>query len=423
MQAREGAALNRMSGANASPARSAGGIFGGITLIAIGGLLLARNFGYNLPVWGYIARYWPALLIVWGLLKLIDYYRFKNAGNRRPLFSGGELALLILVIFAGAAVTTAANISSDFGSVFEIGDVDLWDITGNNFTFEEHEKAAVSDGSTIEIVNLFGDVEVSPADTDRVLLDVKKTIRAFSKEEAERLSNDFTFSISNEGDEYRIASNRDGVSPLPGRIPRQRYKSSLIARVPKHSSLRVKNRNGKVGISDLGGDQDIANRSGAIDVRKITGDVKVSNSFGRVTIDSVKGNAVISGRNNSIEVQHIEGDVKADSSFQNVNIRNAMGSIAVHSLNGDLLVSFSEPVQKPVLLSTRFGNVTIELPANASFSVDAHTQFGRIDSDFEGVAKDRSDFAKESVLGQIGRGGPQITVSTFNGNIHLVRRS
>src|SRR5712692_5258470 len=175
--------------------RSAGTIFWGIILIAIGGLLLARNLGYDIRVWGYIARYWPALLIVWGLLKLVDYYRFKNAGDTRPLFSGGEVALLVFVIFAGAAVTTAANISSDAGTIFEIGDVDLWDITGNNFTFDEHEEAAVPDGSTIEIVNLFGDVEVRPSGADRVLLDVKKTIRASTKDEADRLSKDFTFSI------------------------------------------------------------------------------------------------------------------------------------------------------------------------------------------------------------------------------------
>jgi hypothetical protein len=398
--------------------RSAGSIFWGIILIAIGGLLLARNLGYDIRVWGYIARYWPALLIVWGLLKLVDYYRFKNSGDRRPLFSAGEVALLVFVIFAGAAVTTAANISSDVGTMFEIGDVDLWDITGNNFSFDEHDEAAVPDGSTIEIVNSFGDVEVRPSDADRVLLDVKKTIRASTKDEADRLSKDFTFSISNVGTDYRIASNRDGVSRS-----RQRYKSSLMLQVPKRSVLRINNRNGRVEVTGLAGNQDISNRFGAIEVRNITGDVKISNSFGRITVDNVQGDATISGRNNSIELQHIEGDVKADSSFQNVTVRGATGSVEVKGHNGNLFVSFDKPVQKDVQMSTQFGNVTIELPANSSFKVAAHTQFGRINSDFEGLQTSRSDFAKDSAVGQIGQGGPQITVSTFNGNIHLVRRS
>src|SRR5207244_13250864 len=117
--------------------RSAGTIFWGLTLVSIGGLLLARNLGYSIPIWGYVARYWPALLIAWGVLKFVDYYRFKNAGDNRPLFSGGEVALLIFVIFLGSAITTAANISPTIGNIFKIGDLDFWDITEKYFTLDE----------------------------------------------------------------------------------------------------------------------------------------------------------------------------------------------------------------------------------------------------------------------------------------------
>src|SRR5687767_1145066 len=115
---------------------SAGSIFWGLTLVAIGGLLLARNVGYNIPIWRGLARYWPVLIIVWGLLKLFDYYNNKRAGNDRPLFSGGEVALLILVIIAGSAITTAANISPQLGGIFNIGEIDFWDITGNNYKYD-----------------------------------------------------------------------------------------------------------------------------------------------------------------------------------------------------------------------------------------------------------------------------------------------
>ena len=54
--------------------KSAGTIFWGLTLVVIGGLLLARNLGYVIPIWGPLARYWPILIIAWGLLKLVDYY-------------------------------------------------------------------------------------------------------------------------------------------------------------------------------------------------------------------------------------------------------------------------------------------------------------------------------------------------------------
>ena len=300
--------------------RSAGMIFWCITLILIGGLLLAAKFGYNIRVWGYIVRYWPSLLIIWGFLKLLDYYRFKKAGERRSLFSTGEAALLIFVILAGAAVTTAANLSTEVGSIFDINGADLWDITGNNFTFDEHEEAAAPDGSSIEIVNVFGDVEVRSSNADRVLVDVKKTVRGTTKDEAERLSKNFTFSIAHEEDEYRIASNQISRE-------RQRYKSSLVIQVPKRSSLRVNNRNGNVHVTDLGGNQDI---------------------------------------------------------------------------------------------TAQFGNVTIELPSNSSFRINAHTELGRIDSDFGGLQTNKANH-ETFATGQVGQAGPQITISVHHGNIHVGR--
>ena len=190
--------------------RNAGAIFWGLTLVAVGGLLLASNLGYSVKIWPYVVRYWPGLLIVWGLLKFVDYFRFRNTDDRRPLFSGGEVALLILVIFAGSAITTAANLSPDIGSIFQIGNIDLWDVTGNNFNYDQHvEQQSATPGSEIEVTNFFGDVEIRPADTDRIVVDVRKTIRASDKQEADRLDQEFSFSIIQEGSKYRIRSNRD----------------------------------------------------------------------------------------------------------------------------------------------------------------------------------------------------------------------
>ena len=209
--------------------RSTGVIFWGLTLVLIGVLLLAHNLGYRLQIWPYVVRYWPALLIAWGLLKFVDYFRFRYAGDNRPLFSGGEVALLIMVIFVGSAITTAVNVSPDLGNIFQVGDIDLWDITGNSYTFDEHQVSTVPAGSEIEIANSFGNVEIKPSESDQVVLDVKKTVRASSREEAERLEKDFTFSIMKNGSTYRIASNKD-IGGLTCYSPEPGYESYCILR-------------------------------------------------------------------------------------------------------------------------------------------------------------------------------------------------
>jgi len=457
-----------------SVSRSAGAIFWGLTLVAIGGLLLAYNMGYPLHVWPYIARYWPASLIGWGLLKVIDYFRFRRAGDNRPLFSGGEVVLLIFVIFAGSAITTAANLSPDLGPFFGIGDIDLWDITGDNYTYDQHiERQSVASGSQIEIVNYFGDVEVRPAESDEIVVDVKKTIRAPSREEADRLDQDFTFSIEGEGLNYRIMSNRD-QSGFHG-SPRQRFKSSLTVHVPRRSAVHLDNRNGRIIFEDLTGNQGIVNRYGDVEVRNITGKVELENRNGGITVQDiteavrisnrysnttvknvggdlqiltrngsvdvsgVKGNATIdnsyapinvqnvqgdltiTGRNNSVDLDHIEGDIRADSSYQNVTIKDPRGAVSVTSRNGDLLLSFVRAPQKNVSIEARYANVTLELPSSSAFKIDARTVYGEVDSDFEGLHVDRSN--RERIIhGEIGHDGPQVTIGTRNGSIRLEKR-
>jgi hypothetical protein len=454
--------------------RSAGAIFWGLTLVSVGGLLLAHNLGYSVRIWPYVIRYWPALLVGWGLLKFVDYFRFRHAGDNRPLFSGGEVAFLIFLIFAGSAITTLGNVSPDLGSIFDIRDLDLWDITGNSFTFDQHQEMMALDESQIQITNMYGSVEVRPSNGDQIILDVKKTVRASNREEAERFERDFTFSITNEGSNYRIVSSKDGFNG-PGR---QRFKSSLTIQLPKHSVVHLDNRNGRVVVEGLGGNQEILNRFGEVDVRDIVGQLRVENRNGSVTaenisdsvvitnayanttvkdvggsveidtrngsvdvagvkgnatitnsyapinVENVQGNLTITGRNNPIDVQHVEGDLHADSSYQNVNIRDARSAVTITSRNGDLTLSFDRAPAKDVSITARYGNVTLDLPSSASFVLDARTEFGRIDSEFEEVNTTdlSSNNRHKSMKARVGQGGPNITVELRNGDIHFGKR-
>jgi DUF4097 and DUF4098 domain-containing protein YvlB len=453
--------------------RSAGAVFWGLVFVAVGGVLLAYNLGYPIRIWPYAAQYWPVLLIVWGLFKLIDYFRFRRSPGNRPLFSGGEIVLLILLIFAGAAMTTAANVSPEFGRIFNIGDIDLWDITGDNYAFQQHLEQDVTPGSEIEIVNLFGDVEIRSSDSDRIVLDVNKTIRASSRSEADRLEQEFTFSIEPQGLNYRIASNRD--EPGFQGTPRQRFKSSLVVEVPRRSSVHLDNRNGRVTLQNLTGNQNIVNRYGGVEIRDIAGQLQlenrngpvtvqnvsnsivinnryanttvrnagsdvqiqtrngsvdvsgvdgnasIDNSYAPINVENVRGSLNISGRNNSVDVQHVQGDIRVDSSYQNVSIRDPRGAVTVTGRNGDLLLSFDAAPQKDVSIDTRYANVTVALPSVSAFNIDARTQYGDVYSEFEGLQVDRFNRERE-IRGQFGQSGPRLMITTRNGDIRLQKR-
>jgi hypothetical protein len=325
----------------------------------------------------------------------------------------------------------------------------------------------------IEIVNYFGNVEVRPSDSDRVILDAKKTVRAVNQDEANRLERDFTFSITNDGSKYRITSSKDNGTGR--RVGRQGFKSSLSIQLPKRFAVHLDNRNGRVSIQDLTGNEEITNRYGDIEIRNITGKLKLENRNGSVNVEDVsdsvsinngyssttakniggdlrieakngsvdvsgvKGNATITnayapinvenvqgeltinGRNNSIDVQHVDGDINADSSYENVTIRDPRSGVRVNSRNGELTVSFEKPPQKDVVISSRYGAVTVDLPSTSIFKIDARTQYGQIDSEFEGLTHNNSSREK-SLTGEVGHGGPRISIDLRNGDIHLGKR-
>ena len=449
--------------------RSAGGVFWGLILIAAGSIFLLRNLGYEVPVWTSIARYWPVLLIVWGAIKLIDYARWKNAGQTGPLFGAGEIVLLIFVIFAGSAITAASNVNSDLGYFFEGLDVDLWGLSGNSYEYSEHYEREVPSGSVIEVINRYGNVEISAADTDTIVVDVAKTVLARTQEDADVLSKQLTYSIVQEGSRYRVIStfNRD-----ENRIRGRRLRTSLVVRVPKKSRLTVDNRNGDVELTDLVGEQQLTNGFGRLIVARVVGDIRLNNRNGDLSVSDIQGSAdihnefssvevkevsgslkvdhrngsvVVSGvkgettisnafgsieardlgddievdaRNTSVEISDAQGDVAVKNQFQSVRLEDVRGVVTVDNRNGSVDLRYSNPPVRDIRVNSQFADVTVMVPSNSAFSVVANTRFGSVDSDFRELIRNQ-DRERNSLNGRVGTGGPDIRIDNRNGSIRI----
>lgn len=450
--------------------RSAGSFFWGLILIAAGSIFLLRNLGYDVPVWTGIARYWPVLLIVWGIVKLIDYARLKRSGESGPLFGAGEVVLLIIVIMAGSAMTAAANMSPDFASFFEIANLDIWDITGNSYHFTEHQEKEVPSGSAIEILNRYGNVEIVAADTDRIVVDVDKTVIAENEAEAARLAKEFVvYSIVGDGSRYQVISNYNRDE---NRVRGRRFKTSLVVKVPKRSSITLDNRNGNVDLSGLTGDQRITNafgnvtlsgvsgtvdisnknanvtvrdiggatkifnefgnveartivgalelrhRNGNVEVEGVKGDSKVSSSFGSLDVKDIDGALNVSARNTSVEVLRVTNDVEVDNQFQSVRLEGIKGSATVSNRNGNVDIRYDEPPLKNIQVNSQFGDVTVAVPASSAFSIDARTRYASVSSDFPELKQDDNQ-GRSSITGRVGTGGPDIRIDNRNGSIRI----
>ena len=451
--------------------RSAGSFFWGFILIGVGMIFLLKNLGYEIPIWTGIARYWPVLLIVWGVIKLADYFRWKKAGQPGPLFGAGEVVLLIIVILSGTALTAANNIGPDFDSLIEVAGLDILEITGREFQYTEHHEMDVPAGSSIEIINRYGAVEVTPAETDRVVVDVAKNITASDEKAAEELSRNFSYSIVKEGSLYRVISNfnRD-----ENRMRGRRFRTSLTVKVPNKSNVTVNNRYGAVALSGITGDQRVENGFGATEISRITGTVDIrsrndlvrveditgattiSNEFANVEVRRVAGRLEVKDRNGSVEIEEVKGDVNASNQFGSINAKNIQGSftadarmtavealnvesnvtvetefqyvkledvrgaVNVQNRNGNVELRYVQPPRNNVRVNNRFGDVTLILPSSSSFTIDAKTRFASVTTDFEDLSR-RNDRDRDSLTGTVGSGGPEIRIDNQNGGIHILK--
>ncbi|MFI5104940.1 MAG: LiaI-LiaF-like domain-containing protein, partial [Terriglobales bacterium] len=87
-------------------------IAGPIVLILMGLLFLLGTMGvldrYSLGM--LFARFWPALLILWGVIKLIEHEQAKRAGLPGRGIGAGGVFLVIFLIVAGLIATGVSRV-------------------------------------------------------------------------------------------------------------------------------------------------------------------------------------------------------------------------------------------------------------------------------------------------------------------------
>ena len=84
-----------------------GSIFWALTLIGVGAIFLWQNFNPSIHPWQVIAKFWPVLIIFWGISKLVNYIQAQAHPETvpPPLFTASEAVLLVLILALGTLVS------------------------------------------------------------------------------------------------------------------------------------------------------------------------------------------------------------------------------------------------------------------------------------------------------------------------------
>jgi DUF4097 and DUF4098 domain-containing protein YvlB len=179
--------------------------------------------------------------------------------------------------------------------------------------------------------------------------------------------------------------------------------------------ITVSSGSGSIRVRDAGADVRASTGSGSISANAVTGSFSASSGSGSIEGVSVKGGITVKSGSGSIDVSQAGGGpVEASASSGSIHLTGLRGSVRASTSSGTLRVQGEQT--DDWRLSTSSGTVTIELAGKRAFNLDAHSNSGRIDTDYP-VTVGRID--RRALRGSVNGGGPLLQVRSSSGGIRI----
>ncbi len=445
-----------------------GSVFGALLLIAIGGLFLYANMTPGFSAFPIIARYWPVLIIFWGLSKLTDYLVLRGtpeAGSAARV-TGGDIVGLIFLIIIGTAFSQLVRHGMERPGVIRLGGEELACLFGSQYDFTEELNQELELPGSVLLRNLRGEVVVTPGSDNSLRIMARKTLCAPSGEKAKQLSARVLPMLEKTADGYDFRWDADeGATGL--------LQVNLQVVVPARAALHVANqgdvrvrglqngltvecRRGDVRIesvqgavrlemgrgdalvADVSGDVEVTGRGGEVTLRNITGNTQLKGEYwGPIQFASIGGAVSFTSRRTNFSTPQLEGeltmsgdeltlrgapgDITLLTENYEVDIDDLRGQLRLENRNGDVTVRAAVPPSKPIDIESRRGDIELVLPRESGFQVIANTRNGDIETDFEGLSVEERGGGDESLTGSAGDPRTSIRLNTSHGNITIRR--
>ena len=235
-----------------------------LLLLVIGGLFLWNNLHPDAPVWYIITQDWPFLLIAWGLIRLFEVLT-RGDGQWRGSFSGGEIVLICLISVVGMGAWQA----KEFGIHFRNSGFEQW--FGEQYDYPISVTAPAAGMKRVVFENPHGNIKVTGSDTEEVSVTGHKLIRALSRDNADRTNRLTPVEIVPQGDRLLVRTNQDHA---PGN---QSISADLVeVTVPRGMSIELRGRQGgDYEISDVSGDVDLFANRADVRLSKVGGNTRI----------------------------------------------------------------------------------------------------------------------------------------------------
>jgi DUF4097 and DUF4098 domain-containing protein YvlB len=265
----------------------------------------------------------------------------------------------------------------------------------------------------VYLENISGDITVSNWDKNKI------EITAIKRGRRERDLDDATIHIRQINGNIRIITRHDREFSL---FRRSSVSVSYQIIVPAEASVRVKSISGDIEVRKIGGFLNAENTSGKIRVRVAENGVRCKSISGDIDLEYIHGDAELESVSGEISIQEIEGSVEAGTVSGDIEVDafSYAEEIDVSSTSGDIELRGELSSGGIYRLDSFSGDTKVEIPSGSDFEFSSKTFSGSIECDFD--LKMSGKFNPKKVQGTVGKGGASLTVSSFSGDIRIIKR-
>ncbi len=170
--------------------------------------------------------------------------------------------------------------------------------------------------------------------------------------------------------------------------------------------------------------------AGGVQVETLEGDIEVRNSGGELSLKSVEGDVVLQRSTGILEVNSMDGDIDVLDFDGRMLLESVDGDITLEGINsasveaktvdGGIFYEGAIVDEGRYKLTTHDGDVVVKIPANANANISVATFDGEFEADFPVQLQGAQASRKFSFV--LGDGGARLELSTFDGDIQLLRR-
>jgi hypothetical protein len=414
------------------------------------------------------ASYWPVLLILWGIIKLVEHMQAQREGTRSSGIGAGGVVLVVMIVVFGLVATQLERVNwSGLRDQIDMNDPDFSHIFGGDtFNFNDTLEQDFPAGASLKVIDNRGAVSVHASDDKKISVVVRKRVSADNQGDADKYNSETKPTITVIGGLVTVDAKVEAAGD-------HEVETDLDISVPRKASVSITSRRGDVVVSGREGDVDISAQHSDTSVDDITGNVKVSQEKGSAKVEQITGDVHVEGRLNEVSVSDVKGSLQLDGEFQeSIKLERIAKSVTFKSSRTDMEFSritgsldldsddlHAEEITGPVHLTTRsknirllgvsgdvrlqndngtvelgmrtVGNVQIDnrngdiqlsLPDKAGFRLDARARDGEIQSDFSEL-KVNNDEHESRANGSVGNAASHIVINNEHDGIEIRKAS